>query len=309
MIFMEPCALSMMERKMALDPKLETFIEVCEYMNFTKAADSLGLTQPAVSRQMKGLEEQYDVALFHYEAKKLSLTDAGRLLLSYAKTTRNDEEKLRSRLKTRAARPLYIGSTPTPGEFMLPPLLFSYLQKHPTPDVRLSVQNTEALLEKLDDGEIDLAFVEGNFKKSDYDHLLFSIQNFSPICARCLKFSASSIYDLLSFPLIVREPGSGNREILEYSLMRHNIALSDFSGRIEVNDIRVQKALVQQGAGIAFLFEAAITDEKMLQRIPIDGFPLQHEINIVWRKNSIFQKEYLQLARFFADGMAALDAR
>lgn len=75
--------------------------------------------------------------------------------------------------------------------------------------------------------------------------------------------------------------------------MRHNIALSDFSVRIEVNDIRVQKALVQQGAGIAFLFEAAIADEKMLQRIPIDGFSLQHDINIVWRKNSIFQKEYL----------------
>lgn len=292
-----------------MDPKLETFITVCEYMNFTKAADKLGLTQPAVSRQMKGLEEQYDATLFHYEAKKLSLTEAGRLLLSYAKTARNDEKKLLFRLKKNTPRPLYIGSTPTPGEYILPPLLTSYLKKHPIPDVRLAIQNTEALLEKLDDGEIDLAFVEGNFKKGDYGHLLFSNQNYTPICAEHLMPLAASLKDLLSYTLILREPGSGNREILEYSLMRHNIALSDFAGLIEVNDIKVQKALVEQGAGIAFLFEAAVAGEKKLQAVPIDGFPLQHEINIIWRKNSIFQKEYLTLAQFFASGYASSRTR
>ncbi len=187
------------------DLKMDTFLMVCDYLNFTRAADALGLTQPAVSK----------------------------------------------------------------------------------------------LLEKLDHDEIDLAVVEGNFPKKKYEYLLFSTQNFVPICSLRQKIPGGSIENLLPCTLVLREPGSGNREILEHGLKRHNILLSDFSGIIETNDIKVQKALVQQGCGIAFLFEAAVAKEKELKIMRIEGFPLQHEINIVWRKNSVFQEEYWKLAQCF----------
>lgn len=289
--------------KIMQDIKMETFITVCDYQNFTKAANALGLTQPAVSRQMKSLEEYYNVDLFYFEGKKLFLTEAGKTLYHFAKNLQNDENKLKKQLKEHAVRTLYLGSTPTPGEFMLPKILFSYLKEHPTPKVYLTIQNTEALLEKIDNGKIDLALVEGNFPKKEYEHLFFSNQNYMPVCASNHNFAETatktSIESLLSQTLIIRERGSGNREILEHSLKCHNLSLSDFASTIETNDIKIQKALIQQGCGIAFLFEAAIEKEKNLKRIPIHGFPIKHEINLIWRKNSFFQEEYLKLALYF----------
>lgn len=284
---------------MAQDIKMETFIAVCEHQNFTRAATDLGLTQPAVSRQMKSLEEYYGVSLFRYEGKKLFLTAAGELLYHYAKVARCDEFRLREKLKEQTAKVFRFGSTPTPGEFMIPRILAGYLRKFSTSEVYVTIQNTESLLTKLDNGEIDFAIVEGNFPKKKYEYLLFSNENYSPIGSSRQKFSGGSIETLLPCTIIIREPGSGNREIMEYSLKRHNISLSDFAGKIETNDIKVQKALVQQGCGIAFLFESAIEKEEKLKVIPIDGFPLQHEMNIVWRKDSIFQEEYLDLAQYF----------
>lgn len=285
------------------DIKIETFITVCEYQNFTKASDRLGLTQPAVSRQMKSLEDYYGVPLFHFEGKKFFLTQAGKTLYHFAKNMQNDEMKLKKQLKEPAVFPLHLGSTPTPGEFLLPNILSSYLKKYPTPNVSLIIQNTEFLLEQLNNGKIDLAIVEGNFPKKEYEYVLFSNQNYLPICAFHQIFpetkSQIPIENLLSQTLIIREPGSGNREILEYSLKRQNLSLSDFSSIIETNHIQVQKSLVQQGCGIAFLFEAAIEAENNFQKIPVFGFPLQHEFNIIWRKNSFFQETYQQLAQYF----------
>lgn len=283
-----------------LDIKMETFIAVCDYMNFTHAANVLGLTQPAVSRQMKSLEEYYDTPLFYYEGKKLFLTAAGKSLYHYAKSLRNDELKLKEKLKQQDTKHLYIGATPTPGNFMLPAILAQYLKDYPTFKIRLMIQNTGSLLEKIDNGEIDFAVVEGNFSKQDYEYLLFSNQQFLPIGPIDLQFNQGTIEDLLPYTLIVREEGSGNREILEYSLKRYNLLLSDFAGIIETNDIKIQKALVQQGCGVAFLFDAAIEEEKQtIKKLIVQDFPLHHEINIIWRKNSIFQEEYTKLAKYF----------
>lgn len=286
------------------DTRMETFLAVCKYQNFTHAADSLGLTQPAVSRQMKSLEEHYKVSLFHFEGKKMFLTPAGETLYRYARVARSDECRLLEKLKEPAPGILRLGSTPTPGEFMLPGILASYLTEHPFSQVHMAIHNTETLLEKLDHDEIDLAVVEGNFPKKEYAHLLFTNQNYVPICAAHQKVLGSTIESLLPCTLILREPGSGNREILEYSLKRRNLLLTDFAGLIETNDLKVQKALVQQGLGIAFLFEAAMKEEKGLKVIPIHGFPLEHEMNLVWRKDSIFHEEYLTLARYFAKKMS-----
>lgn len=283
------------------DIRMETFLAVCDYMNFTKAADALGLTQPAVSRQMKSLEEYYQTMLFHYEGKKLSLTPAGETLHRFARLARSDEKHLLELLRKPAARPLRLGSTPTPGEFMLPSVLSDYLKKHPLPEVHMTIRNTEALLEMLDEGAIDLAVVEGNFPKRNYGHLLFSVQDFVPVGPSRRDFPVLSLDELVHSTLILREPGSGNREILESTLKGHNISLTDFTGLIEVNDIRVQKALVQRDCGIAFLFRAAILEEPELKVLPVEGFPLQHEINILWQKNSLFEKEYQELARCFTE--------
>lgn len=283
------------------DIKMETFLAVCEYQNFTRAADALGLTQPAVSRQMKSLEEYYQVPLFHFEGKKFSLTPAGEVLKRYASTAQNDERHLMEILKQPAPKTLSLGSTPTPGEFMLPGILSSYLKKFPHRKIHISIHNTESLLEMLDNGLIDLAVVEGNFPKNEYAHLVFSVQDYVPICASSLRLPGGSMESLLEQTLILREPGSGNRKILEHCLKSHNLTPADFPAIIETNDLKVQKALVREGLGVAFVFRTAILPDDGLTVIPLDGFPLKHEMNMVWRKGSVFHEEYLKTARYFAD--------
>ena len=282
------------------DLKMETFLSVCDFRNFTKAANALGLTQPAVSHQMKSLEAHYGVSLFRFEGKKMFLTAAGEQLYRYARTACSDERVLCEKLKEQTRRPLRLGATPTPGECILPHILSRYLQTHPLPMLSLTIQNTGTLLERLDQDSIDLAVVEGNFPKESYASRLFSRQKFAPVCADRLQISKSSLDSLLQQTLIIREQGSGNREILEHSLSRHNLTPADFAALIETDNINVQKALAKQGCGIAFLFEAAIGPKENLKVIDAEGFPLEHEINMIWRRNSIFQEEYARLAECFS---------
>lgn len=284
------------------DIRMETFIAVCDYMNFTHAAEYLNMTQPAVSRQMKSLEEYYGVNLFRYEGKKMYLTEAGKKLCHSAKTAKADEIRLINEMRNTDNIKLCFGSTPTPGEFMLPKILSKYLKKYPFSEVNMIINNTVSLLSKLDNGEIDFAIVEGNFSKKDYEYMKFSTQKYFPVCSSNFDIEIKTIECLTDLTLILRETGSGNREILEHSLKRHNISVSDFKNKIEINNINVQKALVEKGCGIAFLFEAVVKDEiskGILKEIKVEGFPLFHEINFVWRKNSIFNDDYYKIGEFF----------
>ncbi len=284
-----------------IDIRIETFIAVCDYMNFTHAAEALNLTQPAVSRQMKSLEEYYDVQLFRYEGKKMYLTEAGKKLIRAARTAQADEKRLKNVLKNQSIKKICFGSTPTPAEFMLPKKIAKYFSNKSFYEIHMVIGNTEFLLDKLDKGEIDFAVVEGNFPKDDYSYIHFSTQKYFPVCSSNLKIEDNSIENITKETIIVREQGSGNRAILEHSLHRHNINILDFKKRIEVNNINVQKELVKQGCGIAFLFEAVVEDEIQngtLKKIDIEGFPINHTINFVTRKNSIFNDE-LEKAKEF----------
>ncbi len=278
---------------------METFLEVCDRMNFTHAGDALGLTQPAVSRQMKALETHYGVPLFDYAGKKLVLTAAGERLRRAARAMRADEERLRRALKTHAPRVLRLGCTPTPGQFLLPARLADYLAAQPCTEVRMTVRNTARLLTLLDAGEIDFAVVEGNFPKQDYAHLLFSRQLFAPVCAADSPIAGGTLEALLGHTLVLREVGSGNREILTHCLERENRTVEDFAARVEVDNVSAQKALVRAGCGVAFLFGAAVEDELRagtLRTLAVEGFPVAHEINFIWRRDSIFAAEYRTLA-------------
>lgn len=148
-----------------LDFRMETFVTVCKYMNYTKAANALHITQPAVSQHMRHIEEEYGVKLFEFQGKKLFLTKDGRALLNMAVTWQHDDQALRRKFQENAAgqRHLIFGVTLTIGEYVIGDYLAGYMKKHPHTQIRLTIANTEGLLKKLDEGEIDFAVVEGYF--------------------------------------------------------------------------------------------------------------------------------------------------
>ena len=282
------------------DFRMETFLTACRLLNFTETAKQLHITQPAVSQHIHFLEEQYGAKLFTYEGKKLCLTEAGVLLRKAATTMKHDEITLRERLRSGARAKRTFGATLTIGDYFMPDILARALANEPSTDLCMHVGNTETLLNKIDMGELDFALVEGYFRKAEYDYKVFSEQRFVAVCGSgfCADSAAQTLGALFGSCLLVREPGSGTREILERYLREKNSSIADFSRVIEIGSIRAIKSLVAAGCGITFLYEAAVAEELAagtLRRIPLEDFSRSNPFSMVWRKNSIFHEQYLQL--------------
>ena len=285
---------------------METFLTACRLLNFTETAKELHITQPAVSQHIRFLEEQYGVKLFSYEGKKLSLTEPGVLLRKAATTMKHDEIALRERLQSGARVKRIFGSTRTIGDYFMPDTLIRYLARAQNIDLCMLVENTETLLGKIDLGELDFALIEGYFHTSEYDYKVFSEQKFVAVCGAndSINSQARTLRALFSASIFLREQGSGTREILERYLQEKNSSVSDFQRVVEIGSIRAIKSLVASGCGITFLYAAAVAEELAagtLARIPLEDFSLVNPFTMVWRKNSIFQAQYLQLFdEFFA---------
>ena len=294
------------------DFRMETFLAVCRNLNYTKAAEELCITQPAVSQHIRHLEEYYGTRLFVSEGKKMVLTEAGRLLQSAGLTMRHDEYALKELLSQAGAteRSLRMGATMTIGEFVLPSMLSSYRLKAPEASVHVTVANTADLLSLIDEGKLDFALVEGYFSRQDYDYQIYSTEKYIPVAGAGYRLRAANdsrkirTEDLLGEALLIREKGSGTREVLERILEGKNLSVKDFRRLHEINNIQVMKYLVQEGRGITFLYEAAVRRELAqgcLREIPLKDFNVEHDFYFVWRKGSIFGGEYKEIFKQLKD--------
>lgn len=285
-----------------LDFRIDTFLAVCQYMNYTRAAQELSITQPAVSQHIRWLEEQYGITLFTYANKRLSLTREGEMLRGVALTMKHDEQMLQHRLHDPGplAHQLILGVTPTVGTSLIPEPLARYHQQYPNAPITVRVSNTENLCAALDRGELDFAIVEGYFCKSDYDSLLYRREPYLAVCSADYSFERTPrvLSDLLGETLVVREPGSGNREIIRRALSRENATVEDFRAVIQVSDMSVLKKLLLLGCGVGFLYQAAAQPqlkEGLLRSIPLEDFQESHDITFLWRKGSVFASWYRQI--------------
>ena len=289
-----------------LDFRINTFLTVCEYMNFTKAAEILCITQPAVSQHIKFLERIYDTRLFEYEGKKIKITKAGEIFYRTATTMKHDEEYLKEKIiqEKLGIKNLKFGATLTIGEFILPPKLHNYLNKNKNMQITMIVENTKELLYKLEHGEIDFALVEGYFIKSEYDYVVYSKEKYICVVGKNYKLKKPPyvLEDLLQETLIIREKGSGTRDIFEKNLERQNLTLNDFNKVIEIGNINAIKHLVKNNNGITSLYEIAVKDELedgTLKKIEINDLQKNHDFYFIWRKNSAFENIYRKLIKEF----------
>lgn len=282
-----------------LDFRMETFLAVCKYMNFTRAAEALNLTQPAVSQHIKYLEEQYDAPLFIRERKNLALTPAGEILRSALETMRNDENTMKKRMQESliGRKVLTFGVTRTIGEYAIVPSLARLIQAHPDTDFRIHYGNTQTLLSDLREGTIDFALVEGYFETGPYQTRVYRTEEYIAVASSQHVFAKSihSLKDLTSERLLLREPGSGTREILTRALALKNMSISEFAHIVEVENIHTIVALLQQDCGISFLYKAAVQQEiaaGTLKQIPLNDFMVMHDFTFIWNKDSVFSREY-----------------
>ena len=204
-------------------------------------------------------------------------------------------------------RLLRFGATLTIGEYIMPGPLLRLLQKDPELRLRMLAANTQELLSLLDRGEIDFAIVEGNFDRSAYDGLVYSTQRYIPVAAPGYAFTrpVHRLEDLLEERLLVREPGSGTRSILERVLEANNLSVESFRRWTELGSLNLIKSLVEAGAGVSFFYQPVVQRELesgLLQEIPLEDCSIHHDFTFLWQQGSVFEEEFRRIFQLLQEG-------
>lgn len=285
-----------------LDQKWNTFLVLCETMNYTRAAQRLCLTQPAVTHQIQSLESHYGCRLFSYQGKVLRLTESGKRLREYARSMAYNSQKIEAAMAEEAPISLRVGTSKTIGEYVVAPKVEKFLKAHPEANFSLLVDNTEVLLRLLEEGKLDFVLVEGFFERSRYDTQLFRREAFFGVCPPNHRLAGASVplEEVLGERLILREEGSGTRAIFEEALHRQNYMLESFHRVVTISDFATIKSLVSDGLGISFLYAPVVEQELAagtLARFELTDAPMSGAFYFVCLKENLFRhlwEEWLQ---------------
>lgn len=277
-----------------IDQRLKTFLIICKTMNFTKAAELLNMTQPAVTKHIQFLEQYYNAPLFKQKGRSKELTEEGKILYDYV--TKMEAESLIVKRKITNSKEVKkhfsIGATLTTGEFVLPRILGEFKKEHRNYDVTMHSFNTDIVTKMLINGEIDLGLVEGPFDKTIFhfqklmdDELVFAVSHQNEFGTR----KEIEIEEVINSKLILREDGSGTRKVLENKLVKLGYGLDDLKPYMEVGSIGAIKSLVELNLGCTIISLAAIQKEiasKSLIVIPIKDVRIKRSFNFIYTKNS-----------------------
>lgn len=283
-----------------LDYRLNTFLLLCEELNYTETAKKLHITQPNVSQHIRYLEDFYGVKFFVYKNRELFITPEGEKFRQMVKRLSSESKKIIHEMSNfdNMKLNLNFGTSLTIGEYIMPDIIKKIdFDKY---SINMIVENTESLLNKLEDGELDFVIIEGQFDKAKYDSYLFSKENFIGIGSPDFD-GKYSLRDLLDNRLILREKGSGTREIFERVLFDYNLGVSSFSDIIEIGNMNAIKKLVADGMGISFLYEKAGMDyieRGLVRKLDLD-FAVEREFNFVMLKDSNYKGDYLDIYDMF----------
>lgn len=276
-----------------LDFRTETFLTVCEYMNYTKAAEVLGLTQPAISGHIKFLENYYNIKLFTYANKKLTLTKQGEVLKQALQTQIHDEIRLKRNLTQIKEKRVYrIGATLSIADSYLPRFLPYYIENNKDVELSVTVANTATLIKMLDKGGLDIVLSEGYFSKDKYESRLITKEELAIFCGKNYDISdIHSIEDLFHHRFISREPGSGTRAVFEHYLLDRGYSIEDFESRCEFTSLELITEMLMANQGISVIYRCVGTkllSQGELKEIKISEFALSHDFNAIWQKNSMY---------------------
>ena len=270
-----------------MDPKLHTFLTLCQTMNYRLAAERLHLSQPAVTKQIQSLEQALQTKLFLYDGHTLHKTEKCLLLERYAISQQYQFQELQLAIADKKRLKLRLGATKTIGDYVLIDAIKDYLHD-PGHELSLVVDNTKHLLQMLDENRLDFAVIEGTFSKTKYDSYLLRMEPFVGICAKNSSLSGKHlpIEDLLKETIVVREEGSGTRRIFEERLTVSGYGLNDFSREISISSFVAIKALVASGVGISFLYRSVVADAEEIGIFTVDGITDPHPFHVVYTRNT-----------------------
>lgn len=273
--------------------RTHTFVVAAELLNFSEAAKRLHLSQPTVSHHIKGLEATLGVELFDRQGHALRLTEAGRLMLPWARQLVHDAlqmEELVSSTKREMAGHLRIACSTTAGKYILPQLAGRFARRYP--EIRVSVLGClpEGMMLQLMAGEANLGVVSsydlcgGEFECQEFfrDTMALYVAADHPWAAR----GRIDVDELLSEPFIIREPTSGTRRVMLTELAKHDISLDDLTVSLEIGNAEAIVRTVQAGFGVSFISTLAAAwaqDQGLVTPVAVAGLDLQRMVFMLRR--------------------------
>ncbi|MEW6747178.1 MAG: selenium metabolism-associated LysR family transcriptional regulator [Planctomycetota bacterium] len=269
---------------------LHTFVIAAELQSFTRAAESLGLTQAAVSQHVAALEKELAAELFHRGSRSVTLTEAGRSVYDRAQRILDLTEEIRREAGHQPVElhgTIKIAASTVPSEWLLPELLAQFRRLYPAIRQSVAVSDSEAATAAVEKGEADLGIV-GELPRT------------ARVCARAiaddelvlvtspeqgLPEGAQAAVELLrTQPLIVREAGSASRRCVEQALVRAGVSWAELNIVMEVNSNDAIRAAVERGVGVSFVsrtaFAREIADGRLVP-VPLPDIQVTRQLYLV----------------------------
>lgn len=281
-----------------LDYRVQTFLTLYDEMNYRRTAQKLNMTQPGVTQHIHYLESYYGVKLFEYDGRTLSKTKNAQRLKKYFDSVKAEEADIRESFIPTDAIHMTVGATKTIGEFVIMPEIRAFLQA-PNHNLDLIIDNTENLLHMLEKSLIDFAVIEGIFDKSKYGYHLYKKEAYVGICAKDHPFAGKTVTleDLFAQDIVVREPLSGTRMLLQNAIADRGFSLDYFGRCTAVNNFSVICDLVANNKAITFAYETICHCRNDLATFAVADMQIHGEFNFVYVNKQVAMPK---IARLFS---------
>ena len=288
------------------DFRLRVFEAAARHLSFTKAAEELCVTQPAVTKHVHELERTHEQRLFERRGNRLALTAAGQVMAAHAEQSLALEQRLSEQLLTlrhEAGGHLRLGASSTLTQYVLPGLLPGFQARYPHVALTLLNGNSEQIAEALLRGQVDLGFVEGRTRSLDLHYELLVEDELVVVRGAVpgRPAAALSLPEVLAHPLVLRERGSGTRQVLEYALRQQQVRLSELRVAFSFDNTEAIKAYLGAApACLGIVSRRALALELQtgrLEIVPVPALRLARQFETVWVQG---QPPSASAARFLA---------
>jgi DNA-binding transcriptional LysR family regulator len=256
------------------DRRLKVFHTVAKLLSFTRAAEALHMTQPAVTFQVRQLEEYFNTRLFDRTHNKVNLTQAGERVAEYAERIFDLYTEMENSVRDLTGEisgALTIGASTTIAEYMLPALLGEFKNRYPDINLRLKVSNSEGIVSMVEHNVIDLGVVESPVHNKNlivevcHDDELVAVT--APDHELAQRGEPVKAADIARYPFVSREEGSGTRDVITQYLLDEKVALDDMNFCLELGSPEAIKGAVEAGMGITIMSRSIIGKELKLKTL------------------------------------------
>lgn len=283
------------------DYRLKVFHTVASRSSFTKASEELNISQPAVTKHIKEIENQLNTKLFDRKGTSIQLTQSGKILFDYAEKIRNiyrDLEFEINQINQKHKGKLIIGASTTVAQYILPEILAKFNSYYKDIKIELITHNTEIISELLKEGKIDLGIIEGESQSSYFEYKTFKPDEIVLVAKanHPLANKTLNIKDLYNLELIFREQGSGSLEFIQNRLKEKGIYIDKLNIAMQLGSSEGIKNYLLHSESLAFLSISTILDElksNQLSIIDIKNFSIERNFHFILPKGE--QSELIKL--------------